>query len=945
MKRLTLLALAMAACFSAAAQNAATKKAEIVGKAYYQMVMNLPTLTVRSGAGVAGAAGLPDAPSGPTTIEIPVAQAEVVVVSGKDTLRTKTDAVGAFRFRDLEPGEVHLSMTADSYAPFSESFELMPGENVVILSRQTKRELEAATVVAEAPIMTMKGDTLVYHTAAMNVQAGDFAVDLLKQMPGVEMKNGQIFVTGKAVRRSYVNGALIFGLDPMASMEYLQADQVVAMEVYDEDNPMDARDGVIREKDRVINIRTRDPIFSATDLQLRGIAGADQLPKEDGSPQLRYTAGANAHFFSELKQLSADIVTGNVGMRSSNLNLTPTAQTSYLDNTDLSLGFARYNDNIYFGNGISVSYSFAHQQTRSRSRQLQQYFETAGVPGRLVDNEQSTTNRTNTHRLTVNYDYRTGKLLSLNWRQGLQLNTDGSRKQVDGQTTVAGGEAMLRDARSRSDNKSWTLDESMSLNFKGGKPLPRIGMSLRLGRNNLDAWDLDTLASSYSKRYLTKAGSGLSQRYMASVDQTILTRTQRDGTRMRRLQLTGNYLFTYISEQKRQEAYDLYGSPAPVANTANTFDYTYASTQNALGLNLTLTSYNGVSLMLRLSAEADRVIDHERIPAFEPNDKVFYSLLPSVSLSLKGVSVTFSTQTRVPSVEQIRRRVDDTNPLSLIAGNPDLRQSIHYTFRVGKNSVRPTDRHMITWNVQAQLVAQPIVSKTTFFAAPTVLDAYDGYTVVAGSTLQRSENADRSLNLSGDLSLSSQWGGSWKIATQFAPSVTYRSTPQYFGEALDFTREFTPSLRLSGTLFPFRNMTVTVDANTAFVRARNGSGSMDRHALRNQIDLQAGADFLRNAFFSGKYSWYAVRDFDSAALDNDVHRLDLSLGVNLLRKQLKIAVSGIDLLRGGSQYSVNMGPSSMTQVWRQAYGRYFVLDISYRFNNTGGTRRQDIIIR
>ena len=31
---------------------------------------------------------------------------------------------------------------------------------------------------------------------------------------------------------------------------------------------------------------------------------ADQHRKEDGSPQYRYALGANAHFFSELKQLT-----------------------------------------------------------------------------------------------------------------------------------------------------------------------------------------------------------------------------------------------------------------------------------------------------------------------------------------------------------------------------------------------------------------------------------------------------------------------------------------------------------------------------------------------------------------------------------------------------------------------------------------------------------------
>jgi hypothetical protein len=44
----------------------------------------------------------------------------------------------------------------------------------------------------------------------------------------------------------------------------------------------------------------------------------------------------------------------------------------------------------------------------------------------------------------------------------------------------------------------------------------------------------------------------------------------------------------------------------------------------------------------------------------------------------------------------------------------------------------------------------------------------------------------------------------------------------------------------------------------------------------------------------------------------------------------------VDLLRNGSIYSITMGPSSVTHTLTPVYGRYFVLDISYCFNNSGG---------
>ena len=199
---------------------------------------------------------------------------------------------------------------------------------------------------------------------------GDYAIDLLRQMPGVEVRNRQIIVSGKQVRRTYINGALIFGLDPMAGMENLVGEQVTQFYVYDEDNPQDRLDGQKREKERVINIHTKDPIFSVTDLQFRAIAGADQERREDGSPLWRYSAGVNGKYFSELRQLRTDVVTGNLGMTSSQLGNVPQVQSQYHVNSAAHLGYDRFWQSPLYGNGMQMSYDYGRDRTKGRRRAL-----------------------------------------------------------------------------------------------------------------------------------------------------------------------------------------------------------------------------------------------------------------------------------------------------------------------------------------------------------------------------------------------------------------------------------------------------------------------------------------------------------------------------------------------------------------------------------------------
>ena len=883
--------------------------------------------------------------SGVEYLDVPLSGVDVVLVAGKDTLRVKTDNQGRFSFSGINIRQVTLSMVNDDYAPFSETFGLMPGENVVIVPRQRKVEtLDAATVTAEAPIMTMKGDTLVYHANALTVREGDYAIDLLMQMPGVEVDRmtGTIRISGKNVARSYVNGALVFGLNPMDSMENLRAEQVVTMEVYDEQDPMEVIDRRMREKQRVVNIKTKDPIFSTTDLQVRAIAGMDETKQEDGKPQYRYAAGANAHFFSELVQLYADVIANNVGMNSSNIDATPGPQSTYRGTTDLDLGFNKYWQSPLFGNGLNTRYIFTRQRTRSRRRTLQEYFELAGIPKHDVEEETSSTGLTERHRVESGYAYKTGERIMLIWRQGFSLTRNDTDGRNLGSTVYGGMDPMLRDEVTFNGSKSWSLDETVTAGIKrlkNGKPGPSLTLSVMLNEDNLDSWNLDTLASSYTKRYLTKQGNGLRQNWNGSLSQD-LYEYRKDS---KRLQLTGNYEIAYNYQNRLQEAYDLYGVIEPVMNIANTYDYTYSTLHQDVYFRLMFSSMDSKiktgSLIVRV--DLDQVKDRERLPAAFSGDKNYFSVMPQLNFATNSYSWGFgATSTRIPAVEQLRRRVNDTNPLALTAGNPDLKLGQVWFFRVAKLRSNPNAKKwMTTWNLNIQVESSPVVQRTIFYREATVLDEYDGYVVPAGASLLRYENADFALN--GTLSLNtsarlSLLKGKLRPTVRLQPRLDYRLQPQYFGEVLDRLSEWTPQMNVSVTAPLWVGAQASLTGDAAYIRATSVEGSMNRKAVRGRLDVAFSTDFLKYATFAGDYAWRPLWNLSEQGRNQNLQQLNLSVGINLLKKDLKIAFRGIDLLRNGSVYAITMGPSSVTHSWTPVYGRYFVLDISYRFNNSGG---------
>ena len=409
----------------------------------------------------------------------------------------------------------------------------------------------------------------------------------------------------------------------------------------------------------------------------------------------------------------------------------------------------------------------------------------------------------------------------------------------------------------------------------------------------------------------------------------------------RHIEVTGGYMMNSSLRSRVQEAFDLYGVVEPVPNKANTYDFTDSYLTHELTLRTLFLTGNPKFSSLNLSVHLAvyHIKDRKALPATVSADRTYYIILPTLNLTTGRFSWSLIANGQIPSLEQLRRRIDDTRPLSLVAGNPDLKLSQTYNLSLQKTPRMQARKWTTTWNASVQYQRHPLVQRQIFYREAAILDDYDGYRVPAGASVLRTENADFGLGANITLNTSSRLSllkGKLKPTVRIQPKLDYRLMPQYFGEVLDRTAEWTPSLNATVLAPLWKGAELSLKGNAAYIRAISQQGTMDRKAFRGQLDVDFSTDFLKHAFFSGNYSWRPVRDLSIQNMSQDLHQLNLALGLNFLQKDLKISLRGIDLLRSGSVYSITMGPSSVTHTWTPVYGRYFVLDISYRFNNSGG---------
>ena len=115
-------------------------------------------------------------------------------------------------------------------------------------------------------------------------------------------------------------------------------------------------------------------------------------------------------------------------------------------------------------------------------------------------------------------------------------------------------------------------------------------------------------------------------------------------------------------------------------------------------------------------------------------------IIPELSLSLvyykgtHGMSLNYSENSSVPSVEQLRNSLEDSNPLLLRSGNPDLKMPVTRNAAVTYSITIPERGIAINARLHDTFITDNFSSRTTYFKEDTFLPEYD-YTAVAGSGL------------------------------------------------------------------------------------------------------------------------------------------------------------------------------------------------------------------
>ena len=175
----------------------------------------------------------------------PVMQATVQLLNLPDStmaVGNVTDNDGAFSI-SAKPGKYALKVSFVGYLSHVQNVQLTsskPTLNVGKISLASDAiMLSEAVVTAEAPQVTVSGDTLGFTPSAYRTPEGAMLEELVRKLPGAEVdESGNVKINGKSISKIMVDGKEFFGGDVQTGLQNLPVDMIEKISAYDRQSDM-----------------------------------------------------------------------------------------------------------------------------------------------------------------------------------------------------------------------------------------------------------------------------------------------------------------------------------------------------------------------------------------------------------------------------------------------------------------------------------------------------------------------------------------------------------------------------------------------------------------------------------------------------------------------------------------------------------------------------------
>ncbi len=652
--------------------------------------------------------------------------ATVFAVSGEDTLKMVTPEYGWASYRTVEfrhtPVELITSYVGFKTRRDTVDVKLKESNIFYINLEEDPMELSSLIITADAVAMVMRGDTTVFNAAAFKTMKGDALRSMLEALPGVEVGENGVKYNGQTIDRILFNGNNLFGKDMGNAMDMVMADEVKSVEVYEKTAVDDLNPDSNDAKERVMDVHTWKPLQRVGQLSDIASAGIYTSEKPEGGHEIEFEENV---FLGNYTLSSKPRVHGGFSY-AKNPATSGNPSTSFMSYLDIGKDIAKKG-----GYTVGVSANSNKQWYESSEVSV---FSPSEIWNERTDRSSSKSSYGRSFANIHGYGYMR--------HDDLMMRMNGSIEQShesNNNFTVA---SSVRDGAAsgfeRTDNNginrfSASFFPGMEIYFNKKRRKLSITPNFMASVSRGDGKRLDTLQTSMSREWLT---STLSEK---SLNPSLSVGWNEPFGEKASLVLEASSDYKYTSTTKLWT--NMFTGGMDINNSKDYTQNFLTSTIDAAFIYGRMNDgfYSRVFLGVRDILD----IRDERMDNVKDWLKNYVRPVTGIEIAWsKGennVSLSYSEHETVPMVEQLRNAIDDTDPLFLSAGRPDLDLSVCRRGNIQAGRSFPQRNLVTSLSASAAVYSNSIQSKTTYFATETWLEEYQ-YMAPAGSSLTTPEN-------------------------------------------------------------------------------------------------------------------------------------------------------------------------------------------------------------
>ncbi len=895
--------------------------------------------------------------------ETPLAGANVTLTSRADgaTRGAVADEAGRFRL-SARPGAYELKVTYLGYQAYTQ--ELVVENGPVRAGRITLEEealnLQEAVVKEKLPTATMKGDTTQFNAGAYKVNPDASAENLIRKMPGVTVEGGQVQAQGENVQEVLVDGKPFFGNDPMAALRNLPAEVIDKIQVFDRQSDQAQFTGVDDgNTTKAINIITKPGMRSGQFGKVYAGYGPDG----------QYQGGGNVNLFKGDSRISLIGQANNINQQNFStedlLGVVGSSGQSGRGGPGGGRGGGRWRrgggdiGDFLIGeqNGISTTQAFGLNYTdkwgekadvsgsyffnRSENDALTTAFRDyiTNSDFEQVYDEESRTATTNTnHRFNLRIDYKidSSNSILIIPRLGLQYN-DG-RENTTGLNLFGGGPAsktlyelapsldaldfsnmLLFRHRFAKRGRTFSLNLNTSYNNKTGERrllsentfFEDVALSDTLDQFSglfTDGWEIESRAS-----YTEPLGKeGLVQ---------------------------FDYEASYQKGESEQETFDFEESSQAYSlfnpTLSNTFSSNYLAQRAGMGYRM-----RGEKAMLfaRVHYQWAQLEGEQVFPVADQLSRNFYNLVPGAFFRYEfskqsNLRAGYRASTNPPSVSQLQEAIDNSNPLQLRTGNPDLEQN--YSHRLfARYSSTNTEKSTVFYAMLSGQYSDNYIGNNTFTARQDTVIA-EGITLQQGAQLIRPVNLEGYRNLRGFLT----YGLPLKLLKSnlnINLSADYSRQPGQVNGALNYANNITYGLGLVLSSNISERVDFTISSQSSFSTVENSlSTRLNTEYFSQNSSLLANL-IIANGFVFRTTLNHQLYSGLSEGFDQNYWLWSMGLAKKLFKNERgEVQLSVFDLLKQNTNIQRNVTEAYIEDVQTEVLQQYVMLTFTYQIRNFG----------